>query len=326
MTLDELVLERWSVYGNQLLFLDALTSTSPPERELPVVAQRALDATGADSLILIQNCERSILAAINEAWGYWEVQPASTPDIMIRIFEPDGSESLSCGNGLLSAASLLLERGIPLPALTLTGIPDNAPWTVEVGTDRSGRAWLKSDRPRRVSSKLAATEPRGAVCSVLDRFGGIAPPDGQGLVFPPRLAGYLVLTGEPHLVVLAREWAGAVPDDAAGQGRWLSALGHHLNRQCRDLFPKGVNVDLVLGGTPEQGLRYRCFERGVNRETGACGTGAMAVAYTWREMACENCDEIRVHPWGADNGGYLVRWTDGGMRLCGKPLFQGRVG
>jgi len=325
MTPLGLTLERWSVYGNDLLFLDALTSPSPREKDLPALAERLLADTGCDSLILVQGCSRTTLAAVNEAWGYWTTPPSSVPDIMVRIFEPDGSESLSCGNGLLSAASMLLERGVPLPVMALTGLPDPAPWTVEIGTDRVGRAWLKSDRPRRVPVTLAVPEGRTPICSSLDRFSGIAPADRDGLLYPPHLAGYLVLTGEPHLVVLAQEWDGAVPEGREERGRWLDVLGSHLNRAGRVLFPKGVNIDLVLPGKKEDGVGYRCFERGVNRETGACGTGALAVAYTWRELACESCDSIRVRPFGAEDDGYLVRWTDGGMRLCGMPRYLGKV-
>lgn len=328
MSEDGNPVERWSVYGNDLLFLDALTSPAPAEELLPGLAQRILAATGSDSLILLQSCTRASLQAINDAWSYWTALPSAVPDVMVRIFERDGSESLSCGNGLLSAASLMLDRGIPLPVFALTGLPSTDPWTVEVGTDRLGRAWLKSAHPRRVPVALADPVFRTPVCSALDRFRGIAPSGedvGDGPAFPPELSGYLVLTGEPHLVILAREWDGLIPDQPVDVGRWLDRLGRHLNYDSRAVFPKGVNTDLVLGGTPEEGLRYRCFERGVNRETGACGTGALAVAHAWRELSCVGCDAIRVQPHGAGNGGYIVRWADGGMRLCGKPLFLGRV-
>ncbi|BBD08253.1 hypothetical protein [Desulfovibrio ferrophilus] len=318
-------LERWSVYGNDLLFLDALTEPAPAEAILPGLAKRALASSGSDSLILLQTCSRATLQAVNDVWSYWDKLPSAVPDAMVRIFEPDGSESLSCGNGLLSAASLLLERGVPLPAHVLTGLPSPCPWIVEVGTDRAGRAWLRSGTARRVPPSLADPASRTPVCSALDRFSGIFPGDIDDLRFPAELAGYLVLTGEPHLVVMASEWKDWIPETPTAVGRWLDALGRHLNLGDRVFFPKGVNIDLVLGGTPEDGVRYRCFERGVNRETGACGTGALAVAYAWKELSCEECDMVRVQPQGAGNGGYIVRWGDGGMRLCGTPRFLGRV-
>ncbi|MEE9218077.1 MAG: diaminopimelate epimerase [Acidobacteriota bacterium] len=80
-----------------------------------------------------------------------------------------------------------------------------------------------------------------------------------------RLRGFEVLAGVPHFVILR-----GVPEfqplpPLAGRLRWHRA------------FPDGVNVNFV--GRPHAGVRpLRTFERGVEAETLACGTGCVAAA------------------------------------------------
>lgn len=74
------------------------------------------------------------------------------------------------------------------------------------------------------------------------------------------------VAGIPHLVLLA---ANAESVDVAARGpglRWHPATGE-----------KGANVNWV-SPLPDGRWRYRTFERGVEGETLACGTGAVATA------------------------------------------------
>jgi len=84
------------------------------------------------------------------------------------------------------------------------------------------------------------------------------------------LAGRRVLSGVPHFVVGCDDLASAPLE------RW----GPHArrNRVCGE---EGTNLDLVEereGG----GLNLRTWERGVEGETLACGSGAVAAAFTRR--------------------------------------------
>lgn len=75
-----------------------------------------------------------------------------------------------------------------------------------------------------------------------------------------------VVAGIPHLVILTEN---AESIDVAGRGpglRWHPATG-----------PSGTNVNWV-SPLPNGQWRYRTFERGVEGETLACGTGAVATA------------------------------------------------
>jgi diaminopimelate epimerase len=79
-----------------------------------------------------------------------------------------------------------------------------------------------------------------------------------------------VNTGSPHAVVF-------VPDleriDVVGMGRWMR---HHP-----EFAPEGVNANFVQVIDPTT-IRLRTYERGVEAETLACGTGSVASALVHR--------------------------------------------
>lgn len=80
-----------------------------------------------------------------------------------------------------------------------------------------------------------------------------------------RAGGWLVQIGTPHFVVPL----GTLPEEGFEDA--ARPLRHHPD------FPEGANVDFVApreGG----GFAIRTFERGVEGETRACGSGAMAAA------------------------------------------------
>jgi diaminopimelate epimerase len=78
--------------------------------------------------------------------------------------------------------------------------------------------------------------------------------------------GYFVNTGSPHYVEF-------VPDVNAID---VGGLGPAI-RNDRLFYPEGTNVDFVQVG-PGSTIMLRTYERGVERETLACGTGAVAAA------------------------------------------------
>lgn len=80
------------------------------------------------------------------------------------------------------------------------------------------------------------------------------------------LDGWFLDTGSPHYVQRVENLSDY---DVDGQGRRL--------RNRLDLFPEGTNVDFIE--TMADGrLFVRTFERGVEEETWACGTGVTAAA------------------------------------------------
>jgi diaminopimelate epimerase len=82
-----------------------------------------------------------------------------------------------------------------------------------------------------------------------------------------------VNTGSPHAVVFVPDLEGI---DVVGMGRWIR---HH-----KEFAPEGVNanfVQVVDAGT----IRLRTYERGVEAETMACGTGSVASALIHRSKS-----------------------------------------
>ena len=76
-------------------------------------------------------------------------------------------------------------------------------------------------------------------------------------------AGYAV-AGVPHAVVLCRDADAVAIDERGAAVRWHPG------------FPDGANANFVSPAA--EGWRMRTFERGVEGETLACGTGAVATA------------------------------------------------
>lgn len=85
--------------------------------------------------------------------------------------------------------------------------------------------------------------------------------------------GDFINTGVPHFVVQVPNISAV---DVQGLGR---ALRNHPA-----FAPEGTNVDFVTFRTPNR-MAMRTYERGVEAESGACGTGAVACAVVAVETA-----------------------------------------
>jgi diaminopimelate epimerase len=118
------------------------------------------------------------------------------------------------------------------------------------------------------------------------------------------LRGRRIRVGVPHFVVGVEE-PGGVP---------VALWGRELRWDPR-FAPEGVNVDFVAR-VARGGVAMRTYERGVESETLACGSGAMASALWAAEQGERSPVEVRtaggdalVVSFEADSGGYDVRLT-----------------
>ena len=94
---------------------------------------------------------------------------------------------------------------------------------------------------------------------------------GPGLVKvempePKDLRANFINSGVPHCIVPVADLAKA---DVEGEGRRI--------RYSDAFAPAGTNVDFVAYQAPDR-VDIRTYERGVEAETGACGTGSVAAA------------------------------------------------
>lgn len=189
---------------------------------------------------------------------------ARDPDgsLRMRMWNPDGSESEMCGNGV--RCFLLFARE--------NGLVDGDRAVVATG---AGKLLLERLDERRVRVDMGPYRlTRGEI--------GMLGEPGERFLDEPvsvggvTLPGSAVSMGNPHLVLFVEE-VDAVPLD-----EWGPFLEHH------PLFPERVNVHFVEVLTRGH-LRQRTWERGAGA-TLACGTGACASAVAaWSTGRAERC-------------------------------------
>ena len=172
--------------------------------------------------------------------GVLAVEAAQTAeaDFRMRYYNSDGGEAEMCGNG----ARCFARFAGGLANRPLDAIRFETPAGV-IGAEFEG------ERVR-----LAMSAPRDL------RLGESVEAQGRPLVV------HSVDTGVPHAVLFVDEPGAA---DVAGLG---AALRYHPY-----FAPRGTNVNFVGVAAPGR-LILRTYERGVEAETLACGTGAVASA------------------------------------------------
>lgn len=164
-------------------------------------------------------------------------------DFRWRYFNADGSEGEMCGNGAMCGARFADLMGMAMTEMafsTMSGV-------VRARVDRSNG---------QVELAMPDTGPVEAARTV--------EVEGIGYELIP------IQVGVPHSVLYVED------ADAFGSRADLERIGRAI-RQSQAFAPAGTNVNVVsqLG---ENSLRMRTYERGVEAETLACGTGAVASA------------------------------------------------
>ena len=194
----------------------------------------------------------------------------------IRIFNSDGTQTRMCGNGARCAARFAFLKVIAGRQMTM----ETPSGVLEAEILPNGAV--------RVEIPGLAENPRR-----LEITGG-----GR------RIPCLLTHTGVPHAVVFVKD-VEKVP---------VASLGALL-RRAPELGAEGANVDFV---SVEDGPPFplRTFERGVEGETLACGTGVTAAAWVLRHLGrAGDRVEMRVR-----SGQVLAVEID--PSRVGKPLFR----
>jgi diaminopimelate epimerase len=159
-------------------------------------------------------------------------------DFAMRYHNADGGVAEFCGNGARCIARFALERGL--------GHGGEVRFRTDAGIKRARRT-----EDGRIALWFGAVEEGEAVAL-----------ESNGRSF----AGRRVVAGVPHLV-LPTERVEDVP-----LAQWAPALRAHPR-----FGPEGANVDFVAR-LADGRVAMRTWERGVEGETLACGSGAMASA------------------------------------------------
>ena len=168
--------------------------------------------------------------------GLLLLEKSSSADYRMRIFNADGSEAEMCGNGLRCFIRFIRE----------TGISRRSAFRVETN---AGVYRARIEGTQVSVSMFLCGEPR--LNMRLD-VGG------------KRITAHHLNTGVPHTVILVGN-VEKIP---------VKSLGPLL-RYHAAFAPAGTNVDWMEILTPGK-CRVRTYERGVEDETLACGTGVVA--------------------------------------------------
>ena len=162
--------------------------------------------------------------------------------VRMRLLQPDGSTAAMCGNGARVAAAWAADR-LGVDRLTV-----DAPAGSFAAVVGESAVDIEMNAPRFDPAEIPLRSDAPLVEAPIEDYTATA-----------------VWTGVPHLVIIV--------DDVATVDLLQVAppLRHH------PLFPEGANVTFTAQAGP-QTFDQRTFERGVEAETEACGTGAVAVA------------------------------------------------
>ncbi len=166
------------------------------------------------------------------------IQPSETADFRMRFLNPDGAEAEMCGNGSRCVAWYAHRLGIVGKTMTIETLAGKLDAQIE--DSGNVRIWMPDPFDRRYDLDLQLE-------------------DGT-------VHAHYIVAGVPHLVVPV--------DDAAAVD--VATTGSAL-RQHEAFAPAGCNVDFVHYVAPNS-IQMRTYERGVEAESGACGTGAIASA------------------------------------------------
>ena len=164
---------------------------------------------------------------------------ADAATVRMDYFNSDGGAADLCVNGTRCAAQLAFQLG----------------WSERQVRVRTGAGTLLARQLSPVEIELEVPAPDGpprAVELTLDT-------DPTAM-----LRGWALQVGVPHAVI---------PWDGDLGGCPVATLGPPVRRHAE--FPEGANADFVRWPTPHE-MEIRTFERGVEAETLACGTGVLA--------------------------------------------------
>lgn len=181
-------------------------------------------------------------------------------DFAMRYHNADGEAAEFCGNGARCLARFALERGL--------GAGGSVAFMTAAGPKRA----------RALADGRIALE-----------FGAVA--DGERLrieVAGQPIEGRLVVAGVPHFVV-------GVPDVAQVP---LASAAPPLRRHAR-FGAAGANVDFVAPRADGR-VAMRTYERGVEGETLACGSGAIASA-VWAALDAGAASPVTIRTAGGDD-------------------------
>ncbi|MFH1359611.1 MAG: diaminopimelate epimerase [Candidatus Omnitrophota bacterium] len=170
--------------------------------------------------------------------GLLVLDKSKKADYRMRIINADGSEAEMCGNGARCMAAFIVQNRRPKKTL----------FSIET---MSGNLLAQA---KGQVAKVRLSEPQGYKPNIPIKIG------------KRTIQVNYIDTGVPHAIIFVSDLAKI---DVSGIGRFI--------RFHNKFKPRGTNVDFVEQ-VKQNLVNVRTYERGVEDETLACGTGSVACA------------------------------------------------
>jgi diaminopimelate epimerase len=235
--------------------------------------------------------------------------PSNKADFKMRIFDADGSEAETCGNGIRCLAKYIFEKGLisrETDEITIETIAGISKVKLEKKGGKLMKIWANMGKPEFSAARIPVDIKPGEG-NVVDIKSMLCYKVTMDRI---DLALNLISMGNPHAVHFCQEPVSEFP---------LSIIGPQVENL--PVFPNRVNFEVarVLG---RQHLEARVWERGVG-ETLACGSGACAITVASRLLGyTEHKVDIKLP------GGTLdAEWNGVGEVILGGPaetVFEGK--
>ena len=188
--------------------------------------------------------------------------PSKKADFKMRIFNADGSEAETCGNGLRCLALYILEKGLINPNINEFNIETKA-IVNQIKLERKSssivRIQVSMGQPRLSAAEIPTNLKPGK--DVIDTNGMLS---YKVNLNNTDITLNLVSMGNPHAVYFTCEPVAQFP---------LSVIGPRVENL--PVFPHRINFEVAQVIDSNQ-IEARVWERGVG-ETLACGSGACAI-------------------------------------------------
>jgi diaminopimelate epimerase len=203
--------------------------------------------------------------------GILVVEPSRRASVRMRMFNPDGSESDMCANGLRCIAKYVVDEGLS---------PAGGELTIETGAGVNPVS-VRIENGTVVSARVGMGQPRFDPSDIpVARNGADRVVDYDLDVDGESFAVTCLSMGNPHAVAFIDGAIDDIPLEVIGP-----KVEHH------PFFPERVNFEIV--NVRDRGhLDMRVWERGAGI-TLACGSGASAVGVAARLKGLTD-DEVSI--------------------------------
>lgn len=233
-------------------------------------------------------CRRGLGLGADGVVTIEDARPGTDVDFRWRYINADGSEGDLCGNGAMCGARFAVAAGLA-PAACRFETPAGIIAAEVIG----GGPAVRLDMVDATITHRGLHLDNAAYITAFDR----------------------VMVGVPHVVAVAPDVDAFIDFDA-----WGNMIRHHP-----DLATEGANANLIQRLAPDT-IRMRTWERGVEAETLACGTGAVASAII---AVTRNLVSQPVQVVTSSGRTLTVTWDQEGdvathVRLTGEARFVAR--